>query len=93
VSLPAQFVAYQVLGGVTALDLSRVERCERVRRRHRLAISAGANVNAVQRMLGNASAAMTLDTYADLFPDDLDQVADALDAGRGAADFLRTDGQ
>lgn len=43
-----------------------------------LAISAGANVRAVQRMLGHASAAMTLDTYADLFDDDLDNVADAL---------------
>lgn len=40
-----------------------------------LAISAGANVKAVQRMLGHASAAMTLDTYADLFDDDLDEVA------------------
>lgn len=40
-----------------------------------LAISAGANVKAVQRMLGHASAAMTLDTYADLFEDDLDAVA------------------
>lgn len=44
-----------------------------------LAISSGANVKAVQRMLGHASAAMTLDTYADLFDDDLDAVADALD--------------
>lgn len=44
-----------------------------------LAISAGANVKAVQRMLGHASAAMTLDTYADLFDDDLDSVAAALD--------------
>ncbi|MGV8851725.1 MAG: tyrosine-type recombinase/integrase [Rhodoglobus sp.] len=44
-----------------------------------LAISAGANVKAVQRMLGHASAAMTLDVYADLFDDDLDAVATALD--------------
>lgn len=43
-----------------------------------LAISAGANVKAVQRMLGHASAAMTLDTYADLFDDDLDMVATRL---------------
>ncbi|MEF2977037.1 tyrosine-type recombinase/integrase [Subtercola sp. YIM 133946] len=43
-----------------------------------LAISSGANVKAVQRMLGHASAAMTLDTYADLFDDDLDAVALAL---------------
>jgi integrase len=45
-----------------------------------LAISAGANVKAVQRMLGHKSAAMTLDVYADLFDDDLDAVADRLDA-------------
>ncbi|WP_166787381.1 MULTISPECIES: site-specific integrase [Cryobacterium] len=43
-----------------------------------LAIHAGANVKSVQRMLGHASAAMTLDIYADLFEDDLDGVADAL---------------
>ncbi len=43
-----------------------------------LAVSAGANVKAVQRMLGHASAAMTLDVYADLFDEDLDAVAVAL---------------
>ena len=32
-----------------------------------LAISAGANVKAVQTMLGHKSAALTLDTYAELF--------------------------
>jgi integrase len=45
-----------------------------------LAVSAGANVKAVQRMLGHAKASMTLDVYADLFDDDLDVVADRLDA-------------
>jgi integrase len=44
-----------------------------------LAVSAGANVKAVQRMLGHASAAMTLDVYADLFDEDLTAVSDALD--------------
>lgn len=44
-----------------------------------LAISSGANVKAVQTMLGHTSAAMTLDVYADLFPDDLDAVGVALD--------------
>lgn len=43
------------------------------------AVSAGANVKAVQKMLGHSSAAMTLDTYADLFDGDLDSVSDALD--------------
>lgn len=41
-------------------------------------VSAGANLKALQRMLGHKSAAMTLDTYADLFEDDLGSVADRL---------------
>ena len=44
-----------------------------------LAISSGANVKAVQRMLGHASAAMTLDVCSSLFDDDLDAVANGLD--------------
>jgi len=52
------------------------------------AISAGANVKAVQRMLGHKSAAMTLDIYADLFDDDLDAVADRMEEAR--RNFLRT---
>jgi integrase len=47
-----------------------------------IAISAGANPKAVQRMLGHASAAMTLDTYADLFEDDLDGVSARMDEVR-----------
>jgi integrase len=50
-----------------------------------LAISAGANVKAVQRMLGHAKASMTLDVYADLFDVDLDDVAVNLDAAIRAA--------
>ncbi len=48
----------------------------------------------VQRMLGHASAAMTLDVYAGLFGDDLDAVADRLDeaAALARADCLRTQG-
>ncbi len=38
-------------------------------------------MKSVQRMLGHASAAMTLDVYADLFDDDLDAVAIALNDG------------
>lgn len=45
-----------------------------------LAVSAGASVKAVQRMLGHTSAAMTLDVYSDLFDDDLKAVAVAVDA-------------
>src|SRR5262249_7525436 len=50
-----------------------------------LAISAGANVKVVQRMLGHAKASMTLYTYADLFDTDLDAVAVELDAAIKAA--------
>jgi integrase len=58
-----------------------------------LAVSAGANVKAVQRMLGHASAAMTLDVYSGLFDDDLDGLAERLDSAsaESLADFLRTD--
>jgi integrase len=62
-----------------------------------LAVSAGANVKAVQRMLGHARASLTLDTYADLFDSDLDAVAGALDAAiiadsEAVAGFLRDSG-
>jgi integrase len=50
-----------------------------------LAVAAGANVKAIQRMLGHASAAMTLDIYADLFDEDLDAVADSLEEARTRA--------
>jgi integrase len=43
-----------------------------------LAISAGANVKVVQRLLGHATAAMKLDTYGHLMSDDLAEVANAL---------------
>lgn len=44
-----------------------------------LMISSGAHPKVVQRQLGHASAAMTLDTYADLWEDDLDAVAGRMD--------------
>lgn len=50
-----------------------------------LAIAAGANVNVVQTMLGHKSTTMTLDLYGHLFPDQLDEVADALDTAHAAA--------
>jgi len=61
-----------------------------------LAVSAGANVKAVQRMLGHARASMTLDVYADLFDDDLEVVAAQLDTAittskQNSADPLRTE--
>lgn len=54
-----------------------------------LAVSAGANVKAVQKMLGHASAAMTLDTYADLFDKDAEAVADAHDERVSCADVVK----
>jgi hypothetical protein len=51
-------------------------------------VSSGANVKAVQRFLGLASAAMKLDRYENLFDDDLDAVADRLDTlGRAAGGY------
>ena len=45
------------------------------------AVAAGANVKVVQTMLGHKSATMTLDLYGHLFENQLDEVADAMDAG------------
>lgn len=60
-----------------------------------LSIAAGADVKVVQTMLGHKDASMTLNVYGHLFPDRLDEVADALDAGRkvalALADALLTD--
>jgi len=41
-------------------------------------------VKVVQQMLGHKSATMTLDLYGHLFPDQLDEVADRLDAAARA---------
>nr|WP_187361652.1 tyrosine-type recombinase/integrase [Phytoactinopolyspora mesophila] len=45
-----------------------------------LAVSAGGNVKAVQRMLGHAKASMTLDSCAGPFDGDLEALVDHLDA-------------
>lgn len=78
-------VARAGLSGITPHDLRHTAAS--------LAIAAGANVKVVQRMLGHASAAMTLDVYAGLFGDDLEAVADRLDEAASAAraDWMRTD--
>ena len=44
-----------------------------------LAIAAGADVKVLQRMLGHASAALTLDRYGHLLPGQARSVADRLD--------------
>jgi integrase len=54
-----------------------------------LAVSAGVNVLALQRMLGHTSAKVTLDTYADLFDDDLDAVAVTLHANYSRENVLK----
>ena len=48
-----------------------------------LAISAGASIKAVQRMLGHASAKVTLDIYGGLFEEDLETLADTLELRYG----------
>jgi integrase len=51
-----------------------------------IAISCGANIKVVQRMLGHEKASVTLDVYGHLYTDDLEQVAAAIDERlRGAA--------
>lgn len=50
-----------------------------------LAIASGASVKAVQAMLGHSSATLTLDRYGHLFPDELDALAERMDAARGNA--------
>jgi len=55
-----------------------------------MAIAAGAEVVAVQSMLGHASATETLNTYAHLWPDRLDTITDAVEAARKAALGLAT---
>jgi integrase len=54
-----------------------------------LAIASGANVKVVQTMLGHQSATMTLDLYGHLLADQLDEVADAMAAARGAGAAAR----
>jgi integrase len=44
-----------------------------------LAVHSGASVKSVQRMLGHASAALTLDIYAGLFDQELSDVAARMD--------------
>lgn len=56
-----------------------------------LAASAGASVRHVQALLGHASPVLTLSTYQHLFDDDLDAVADRLDAAAEAARIARAD--
>ena len=46
------------------------------------AIASGASVKGVQSMLGHRSATQTLDRYAALFGDELDTVAERIDAAR-----------
>ncbi|MFI6779099.1 tyrosine-type recombinase/integrase [Nocardia sp. NPDC050412] len=49
-----------------------------------LSVSAGANVLALARLLGHRDAKETLNTYSDLFDDDLDRLADAMEKAYGS---------
>jgi hypothetical protein len=59
------------------------------------AVSTAANVKAVQTRLGHAPAAMTLNVYTDMFPDDLSAVSETLVQDReiALADTSRTSGR
>jgi integrase len=63
-----------------------------------LLIRHGESVKTVQKRLGHSSAAITLDTYAHLWPDADDRTRDAVQAALAAkindpADTVRTDGR
>lgn len=77
VSTSGWFAKAIIRSGVPTIPIHGLRHCAAS-----MAVSAGANVKVIQRMLGHSSAAMTLDTYSDLFDDDLDIVADALDEQR-----------
>jgi hypothetical protein len=47
-----------------------------------LLIREGASIKAMQKQMGHATAAITLDTYGHLFPDELSDLAERLDALR-----------
>ena len=70
-------VAEHGLGGLVPHDLRHTAAS--------LAISAGASVKAVQQMLGHSSAQLTLDRYSHLYDDDLEALADSMQARYGAA--------
>ncbi|WP_342664746.1 site-specific integrase [Microbacterium luticocti] len=74
------------LAGLAAAGIERLTPHDLRHTAASLAISSGANVKAVQRMLGHKSAALTLDIYADLFDDDLDAVATRLNERVSPAD-------
>ncbi|QCX28076.1 tyrosine-type recombinase/integrase [Nocardioides jishulii] len=55
-----------------------------------VALSGGASIVQVQKLLGHGSANITLRTYAHLVPGDEDRTRNALDAALSSADWLRT---
>jgi integrase len=50
-----------------------------------LSIAAGATVKTLQSAMGHKDATETLNIYADLWPEQLDEVSDALDNQRAKA--------
>ncbi|HET7306001.1 MAG TPA: tyrosine-type recombinase/integrase, partial [Segeticoccus sp.] len=55
-----------------------------------MAVSAGASVLALQRMLGHDKPSTTLDVYSDLFDEDLDDVAHRLSEARARTREAKT---
>jgi integrase len=85
-ALRAQVFQWAVLSDAAqALGLTGLHPHELRHTAASLAIASGANVKVVQQMLGHKSATMTLDLYGHLFSDQLDEVADRLDAAARAA--------
>ncbi|MGC0370764.1 tyrosine-type recombinase/integrase [Microbacterium sp. SLBN-111] len=82
---PAAHVQVMVPHGLRTAEIERLTPHDLRHTAASLAVSAGANVKVLQGILGHKSAAMTLDTYADLFDDDLDNVASLLNTRANSA--------
>jgi integrase len=54
-----------------------------------LAVSAGGNIKAVQRMLGHKYASTTLDTYGHLYDSDLEDLAEQMDQKYGGVAWTK----
>jgi integrase len=81
----SNFRSREWLGAVKAADLGHLRIHDLRHTCASLAIAAGADVKVLQRMLGHASAAVTLDRYGHLMPGQSEAVADRLDLLRETA--------
>ncbi|WP_399511183.1 site-specific integrase [Williamsia muralis] len=80
---PATAAVHPRFGGSSRSLRPSFHASRRIHTAASLAVEAGANVKAIQKDVGHSSVAMTLDVYAELFDDGLDDVANRLDSAVG----------